>query len=259
MKYLFIVLAIVVALNLQGQSQIEWPAGKKSVIILTYDDALASHLNIAIPQLDSANLKGTFFLNRLASQEHVNRWREAAENNHEIGNHSLFHPCLSSKFEADKHYQAESYSTKNLLDEIATMNNLLFAIDNKNTRTYAYPCGETSIGGNSYIDSLRNYGIKYARGVGNSPIMTNFKDLDVYEVPCMGFPDDVPAEDLINFVKEVQRKNGMAVLIFHGVGGDYLQVSADAHSKLIEYLKDTEEIWVTTFEEGLDYVTNKIE
>lgn len=65
------------------------------------------------------------------SQQHVTRWRAAAENDHEIGNHSLFHPCLSSKFEADRHYYAENYSTKNLLDEIATMNNFLFAIDNR--------------------------------------------------------------------------------------------------------------------------------
>src|SRR5690606_17800897 len=115
--------------------------------------------------------------------------------------------CLSTKFEADKHYHAENYSTKNLLDEISTMNDFLFAIDKKQTRTYAYPCGETSIGGNSYSDSLKNHGIKYARAVGSSPIITDFKALNMYEVPCMGFPDDVAAEDLIKFVKEVQKKN----------------------------------------------------
>lgn len=258
MKYVLLIVCMASFLNLRCQSQIKWPEGKSSAIILTYDDALTSHLDIAIPQLDSANLKGTFFLNRLVSQQHVGRWKTAAENNHEIGNHSLFHPCLSSKFEADKHYHAENYSTRNLLDEIATMNNFLFAIDDKTTRTYAYPCGETSIGGNSYVDSLMNYGIKYARAGGSSPIITNFKELDVYEVPCMGFPDDVPAEDIINFVKEVQKKNGMAVLIFHGVGGDYLQVSAEAHSRLIRYLKSNDDIWVTTFEEGLDYATERI-
>lgn len=91
-----------------------------------------------------------------------------------------------------------------------------------------------------------------------SIIVTNFKELNVYEVPCMGFPDDVSAEDLINFVIEVQNKNGMAVLIFHGVGGDYLKVSAEAHSRLIQYLKKADEIWVTTFDESLGYVTKNV-
>ena len=35
---------------------------KKPIIVLTYDDALTSQLQIAIPQLDSTNLTATFFL-----------------------------------------------------------------------------------------------------------------------------------------------------------------------------------------------------
>jgi peptidoglycan/xylan/chitin deacetylase (PgdA/CDA1 family) len=138
------------------------------------------------------------------------------------------------------------------------MNKILSAIDGKMTHTFAYPCGETEVGGQNYIDTLRKTGfVKYARGVGNQPILTDFKKIDPFNVPCMGFSTNGPASEIINFVKQVQEKKAMAVLIFHGVGGDYLEVSKDAHQQLIDYLKNNKDIWVTTFEEAMTYVTNQ--
>jgi hypothetical protein len=55
--------AIVVALlAVPANAQFIWPAkGKKAAIVLTYDDALRSQLDIAIPQLNTAGFHGTFF------------------------------------------------------------------------------------------------------------------------------------------------------------------------------------------------------
>ena len=39
-----------------------WPGGKRAAVVLTYDDTLPSQLDIAIPALDAAGFKGTFFL-----------------------------------------------------------------------------------------------------------------------------------------------------------------------------------------------------
>ena len=40
----------------------------------------------------------------------------------------------------------------------------------------------------------------------------------------------------------------MANFTFHGVGGDYLSVSAEAHERLLRYLHDNRNIfWVDTF------------
>jgi peptidoglycan/xylan/chitin deacetylase (PgdA/CDA1 family) len=242
----------------QGQTPVKLPAGKQALIVLTYDDALLSHLEVAIPQLDQAQLKGTFFLNAPAAQ-HIQRWRAASQKGHELGNHTVFHPCLSSKFKADPHYHAENYSVPNLMREISTMNTLLYAIDNKPRHTYAYPCGETSIAGKSYADSLGKAGfVPYARAIGTSPIITDFKRLDPLQVPCMGFPTNATGTDLINFVRQVQQSKGMGVLIFHGVGGDYQEVTSAAHQQLVQYLNtNRQQIWVLTFEEAMDYVTGK--
>ena len=43
---------------------------------------------------------------------------------------------------------------------------------------------------------------------------------------------------------------------FHGVGGDYLQVSAKAHQALIDYLVAHPDIWVGIFQEVMAYVSS---
>lgn len=175
---------------------------------------------------------------------------------HELGNHTVFHPCESSKFPADPHYHAEKYTVGNIVREIAAMNKILCAIDGKLMHSYAYPCGETEVGGKSYIDSLRKTGfVRYARGIGFNPIITDLKGIDPLNVPCMGFSTNGPASEILNFVKQVQEKKGMGVLIFHGIGGDYLQATAEAHQELVNYLQNHKDIWVATFEEAMNYMT----
>lgn len=89
---LFVILATLVAD--QARAQIARPAkGKKAALVLTYDDALRSQLDIAIPQLHAAGFKGTFFLDGDITPAEILRWRKAQSTGHELGNHSVFHPC----------------------------------------------------------------------------------------------------------------------------------------------------------------------
>src|SRR4051812_46956355 len=102
MKYLKILIVLLAASSFtRAQNVIKWPGGKKAAIALTYDDALASQLDIAIPQLNSAGLKGTFFLTGNLGQSAIPRWQQASKTGHELGNHTVYHPCLSAAFPAD--------------------------------------------------------------------------------------------------------------------------------------------------------------
>jgi hypothetical protein len=59
--------------------------------------------------------------------------------------------------------------------------------------------------------------------------------------------------DMIKWVEEVAGAGAAGVIVFHGVGGDYLSVSADAHQQLMSYLKAHDrEIWTATFSEVMD-------
>jgi len=41
---------------------------------------------------------------------------------------------------------------------------------------------------------------------------------------------------------------------FHGVGGDHLAVSREAHQQLIDFLAANPQYWTTTFIEQMQYV-----
>ena len=61
--------------------------------------------------------------------------------------------------------------------------------------------------------------------------------------------------EMIAWVKEVEKSDGVGVIVFHGVGGDYLSVSAEAHQQLLEYLAaHRAEIWTAPYSETMDYV-----
>ena len=251
---------LLLSFTAYAQQQITWPNHKKAVIVLTYDDAINSQLNIAIPQLDSAGLTGTFFLigNNLNSAA-IKRWREVGAKGYELANHTLYHPCLSTAFKMDPANYSENYSVFSIIREIGLMNNFLFAIDGKTGRTFAYPCTETMFGGKSYIDSLRKSGlIKYARiGGGENAVVTDFNNLDPLLVPAWGLPGNNTGEELIAFVKKVQKAGGLGVFMFHGVGGDYITTSAAAHKELLAYLaKNKDDIWVPTFQQAMDYISS---
>ncbi len=238
---------------LTGAPAGRWPGGRQAAIVLTYDDALRSQLNIAVPQLDAAGFKGTFFLSGTFVQEDVERWRAVARSGHELANHSVFHPCARGTFDMPEQYNNERYSVQTMLTEIRVMNTLLHAIDGGTTRTYATPCGQTVVGGQDYIAALKASGlVQYVRGTG-PPVEG---PVDPFNVPGMFFPETTTGADLIAFVDRIRRAGGLGVLGFHGVGGDYLTVSAEAHQQLVRYLHDHRDVfWVTTFKNALDHVT----
>ncbi len=242
-----------------ASGQIIWPDGKKAAIILTYDDGLDSHLQIAIPQLDSFEFKGSFYLYSHLPEDRFAAWKEVSDHGHELGNHSLFHPCEGNTA-ASRASRSSSlnYDVPSIIREISVMNKLLFAITGKQPESYAYPCSETMVGGKDYADSLRTSGlVKNARTVGNRPVITDFENLDFFKIPSFAPPPACSSEILIGYAEDVLDQEGLGVYIFHGVGGDYLSAGASEHMELLRYLDaHRDEIWVATFTEVAGYIQN---
>jgi peptidoglycan-N-acetylglucosamine deacetylase len=144
-----------------------------------------------------------------------------------------------------------------MLDEIAAMNVTLSAIDGLESRTYSVPCSQMMVGGADYTGALRESRlVKYARTGGDAwkSIVAEPASLDLLQVPSYGPVDKPGAAELIAYVERVRTARGLGVLQFHGVGGDYLEVSAEAHAALLEHLRKSPDVWVGTFHEVLDYV-----
>jgi peptidoglycan-N-acetylglucosamine deacetylase len=262
-KVIRIVTALALLSNLAPcvAADFAWPAkGKKAAVVLTYDDALDSQLDHAVPQLDAAGLRGTFFLDADMSPDTLLRWRKVAAKGHELGNHSLFHPCPRAMLPDRPNYHTENYDARRMVEEIAVMNLLLSGIDGRRSRSFAVPCSQTLVGGEDYTDALRRSGhIRFVRTGGDqwNSVITDFSRLDVFRIPSYGPVDSPGAEQLIAYAERVRAAGGLGVFQFHGVGGDYLQVSAKAHQALIDHLVTHPDIWVAGFQEVLDYVSSQ--
>jgi sialate O-acetylesterase len=257
MKVVLIIIVCLLKINTLSlaQDKAAWN-NKKAAVVLTYDDALNVHLDNAIPILDSLGLKATFYLSGYSGvvNNRLTEWRTIAKNGHELGNHTLYHPCIGKRpgrefVTAD--YDLGNYSFRRIRDEIIMTNTLLKAIDGKTKRTFAYPCGDTKIGDSSYLAPIKNEFIA-ARGVTGE--MMKVAGVDLYNIGCYTINGQTGPE-LIELVKKAMATNTLLVFLFHGVGGEHtLNVSLPAHRQLLQFLKQNEkEIWIAPMIEIAEY------
>lgn len=258
MKKVFFFIAILI-ISVHSNSQ-TWN-GKKCAVVLTYDDGLSVHLTNAIPALDSVGLKGTFYISDYTKelQSKITEWRNAAKKGHELANHSMAHPCEGGR-PGREFVQPENdmnnYTVKRMDDDILSLNNLLNKIDGKTERTFAYPCGDQKINDTFYLEPIKDKFLA-ARGVAASmPVTPN--EINLSDVSCYAVVNQ-SGEELITLVKEAESKGGLLVFLFHGVGGGHpLDVSLDAHSKLLHYLKQNNNtIWNATMIDVVKFAIRK--
>jgi peptidoglycan/xylan/chitin deacetylase (PgdA/CDA1 family)/uncharacterized membrane protein YphA (DoxX/SURF4 family) len=239
-----------------------WPTGAKGAVVLTYDDGMDTHLDHAAPDLDAAGLKGTFFVTGQSESlaKRMPEWRALAARGHELANHAIFHPCLrkpAGGAERDwvkPEYALEGYTVGRIRDEVAAMNTTLLALDGETVRTFAYNCCDTTVAaGQSYVDALRP--LFLAARAGDDRIAGDAGALDPMLVPSWA-ATDVTGAQLIAFAQKAVDAGGLAVFQFHGIGGQWLSVSREAHRELIAWLALHRQMaWTDTFKRVLQHVT----
>jgi peptidoglycan/xylan/chitin deacetylase (PgdA/CDA1 family) len=237
-----------------------WPNGARAAVALTYDDGMEVHLDHAAPDLDAAGLHGTFYVPGHSDSlaRHLPEWRALAERGHELGNHALFHPCLKDPPDGGDRdwvrpeYALEAYTVGRMRDEVAVMNTLLLALDGESVRTLAYNCAETTAGGESYVDAMRP--LFLAARIGDDRIVEDVRALDPFLVPSWPV-ENVTGEQMIAFVKEAVDVGGLAVFMFHGIGGGHIPVTREAHQELLAWLTShRDRVWTDTFRQVMDHV-----
>lgn len=235
----------------------KWPDGIRAAVNLAYDDALASQLDNAIPALNRHGFKGSFYVT-IASDvlhERLAEWRAAAANGHELGNHTIFHQCSASgpgREWVDPVYDLNKSSLQQHVDQIRIASRFLHAIDGKSERTFTTPCGDVMIGQDNYVEAIRQDFVAIKSRF--SGIETDMKAVDPAYVSVL-VPFDVSGEQLIALVKEAAKAGSMIHFTFHGIGGDHLSISNEAHETLLRYLADNRDTyWVDTFLNIMKYV-----
>jgi len=216
------------------------PQDSRLAISLSYDDALDSQLDYALPALNERGLKATFYIFPYATGilKRQPEWKEVAQQGHELGNHTLFHACskkLSGGWVQD-HQNLDQLSVEDMVRNLKVANAFLEAMDGKTERTFTPGCGQTMTKTGDYLDVVEPWflGVKY---IGKE---------HPFEI-LMG-PNGHTAEEMIAFIEAAPANKKVVNILFHGVNGDHLSVTAEEHNKLLDYLVANEnKYWVDTY------------
>lgn len=231
--------------------------GKKAAVVLTYDDSTPDHLDAALPALDQRGLKATFYvtIDTPAFRERLPEWQAVAHSGHELGNHTLFHPCDASSpgrewVSAER--DLSKWTVTQMVNNLRVASTTLQAIDGEQERTFAYTCGDTTAGGKSFVEEIKPYFLA-ARAVDYALLPP--KEVDLFSMKAYML-NGQPASELTKQVDQAIAKGGLLVFLFHTVGsGSALHVSQEAHDALLDYLVTKEsDIWVTTARDAARFI-----
>ncbi len=237
-----------------------WPDGQRAAVSLSYDDAIDSQLDNAVPALDKAGIKATFYLT-LSSEslrKRLPEWRALAAHGHELGNHTLFHPCSASLAGREwvtpdndlDHIRASQWAA-----EVRVGNTMLQAIDGRTERTFTLPCGDFKATGEPLLPLIADQFVAIKAGDGG--VVPDMWTLDVHQVGVTA-PAGVTGAWLIAQVEAAGARGTMINFTFHGIGGDYLTVSNQAHAELLAYLAGhRDRYWTAPFIEIMRYVKQR--
>lgn len=226
-----------------------WHDGETCAVSLSYDDSVPVHHQRVAPLLEQHGLRGTFYL-MAKNLGDTDAWKGVAARGHELGNHSLFHPCRRDpgnvSWLAD-HYDLSSYAPERFRDELAVANLLLDLLDGGKPRSYGNNCTNLTIGlgdGEQPMDPILDELFVAARGaITNQPVdpaQPAFTRLGHFAGDGRTYAQ-LRAEIELSCVR-----GGWAIYMFHGVGvGTHsLFIADEEHRQLIEWLAQRRDsIW----------------
>ena len=230
----------------QSPTLFSWPEGKQMAISLSFDDARESQVTGGTKLLDQYNIKATFYVNPGGVEKQLAGWRNAVANGHEIGNHTLTHPCTGN-FSWSRNNALEDHTLKSMKKEIVACNKRIAELLHVKAEVFAYPCGQKFIGRGTKTKSYVPLVAKlFVSGRGwmdeapNDPLYCNEAQLTGVEMDGKNFDQLLP-------LIESARKNGQWLLLAgHEMGDSGDQVTRLSMLKqLAEYMQDPKNgIWV---------------
>lgn len=212
MKKLFLLLSVIIFFT-----GCTWKKSGKKIVVLTFDDAVQSHLDVVAPILKEKDFGATFFITAAWMQDTANflSWDDVTslhKMGFEIGNHSWTHEALHSK-------KAISEMEENL----AKLDSALLANGIDRPVSFAYPGNHFSP---ETIKKVQELGFRFARrGMQPEIPYGQIAHGPLYD-PGINHPliipttaDAYPEWDLDYFKEIIARAEaGKAIVLqFHGV------------------------------------------
>jgi peptidoglycan-N-acetylglucosamine deacetylase len=227
-----------------------FPNGARFAVSLTYDDGLESHFEDVAPTLERYELRGTFNvpIARSFVMKHTADWRAVAARGHELGNHTLFHPCLSTPEDPKPFvgpYNLLDYNERRLREELEVASSYLSLLDGKSERTYANTCWHRTFGPDyaPMEPILADYFVAARGALNNLPV--DLENIDYMNLGSV-HADRHTFTDLRAEVEGLSQAGGWIIYTMHGVGvGTHnLFIDYEEHRQFAAWLGDNQaRIW----------------
>ena len=239
-----------------AQNGFLWPDGKKAALSLTFDDARESHPDLGLPLFRRLDLDVTYYVIPGGVQGRVKEWKEIIADGHEIGNHTVVHPC-SGNFSWARDKALESYTLTSMRHELLDANRQLEEMLGITPVSFAYTCGQTFVGRGkstmSYVPvvaELFESGRGWMNEAANDPLFFDFAQVQGVEMDGKNFKEILP------LLENAIANNLWLVLAGHEIGEGGRQTTRIAMLEdLAEYLKtEGRDIWISTVGEIASYV-----
>lgn len=245
-----------------------WPASFNGAISLTFDDGMPSHLETAVPEMDRRGLRGTFYLNPRGDEDEnspaswrkqLEPWLHAAQAGHEMGNHSLTHPC-SLNVPMDWAPNLMEMTLADLEEDLLeAQRRISSAFPAQKATSFAYPCYETSLGRGlhrlSYVPLVaRLFAAGRARGeLANDPHYCDLHCLSSWNV------ERQTSAFLIGLAELAAAQGRWGIMTFHGINEGHLPVSGVDFIEFLDHLaRRQEHIWVAPVAEVAVYIQERV-
>jgi hypothetical protein len=244
-----------------ADNSFKWPAGFRAAVSLTFDDARPSQVSEGMPILDRYGVPATFFVSFANLEKQVEEWQHAITRGHEIGNHTVSHPC-SGNFLWSRSQALEDYNLERMEQELVSANERIQNLLHVTPRTFAYPCGQTFVGrgedARSYVPVTAKHFLA-ARGF-HAETINDPAYCDLAQV--LGIDADSGANEggshakMQTWIDRALESGGWAVFVAHDVGTGGGQIlNRDALEAVCRRASDKSNgIWIDTMGAIADYV-----
>ncbi len=226
----------------------EWPNGKRAAVSLTFDDARPSQVDRGVPILNARGARATFYLSPANIAQRGAQWKEAAAAGHEMGNHTLSHPCTGN-FPWSRANALEDYTLERMERELMEASAIIRHTLGVTPQTFAYPCGQKFVGrgqgAQSYVPLVAKHFLA-GRGFKDEAVQDPLAG-DLAQV--MGIDaDDQSFGQLKVWIDRATQAGGWLVFAAHDVGDFSRQaMGADALDAVCRYCVDPANgIWIDT-------------
>ncbi len=238
-----------------------WPPGKRAAVSLTFDDSRSTQIEAGIPLLNAHGVKASFYATIARLTPAAARWREAIAAGHEVGNHTVNHPC-SCNFGWGTPHVLEEYTLESMERELLAANQQLEELVGVRPASFAYPCGQKFVGRGeqvrSYVPLIARH---FLAGRGfrdescNAPACCDLAQLFGVDYDGMSFAE------VKGWLEATAQRGGWLVLAGHDMAVDQRQaVSRATLEETCAYLQDPANgFWVDTVARIAAYVQQQRE